>query len=193
MATIPYQAPRMVPNGLITEPNIYQIQTGSTLIEGDFATLSAGSLTKAAANAAIATIAGMIRAGTTDSYGAVAGSSRSSILGPNQAGNALIPGTNDWPQIIGFTPGLAIEMSLVQSVTLALSLVGTQAGLNYDATSGFFFVDTTQSNKIFEIVQVSGGPDSLFPAFANAGAANGVIGDSGGRVIVVALSGAALV
>jgi hypothetical protein len=193
MATIPYQAPRHVPNGLVTEPNIYQIPTAATLIEGDVTTISAGVLSKAAANAAIATVAGFVRAGTVDSYGGQAGTSRSSVLGPNQAGNALIPGTNNNPQVIAFTPGIMWELSLNQATTLATTLVGTQAGLNFDATSGFFFVDTTQSNKIFEIVQVSGGPDSLFPPFASAGAGNGVLGDSGGRVYVIALPGAGLI
>ncbi|MDE2100963.1 MAG: hypothetical protein KGL39_27200 [Patescibacteria group bacterium] len=194
-ATIGYAAPRWIPNGAVQVPNPYQValNNAQTLVEGDFAILSSNKLSKAAANAAVATIAGIVRFGNTDSYGGVAGSSRSSILGPNQAGNALIPGTNNNAMVFGFTPNMAFEMSLNTATTLAVSLIGAQAGINYDATSGYFFVDTTQVNKIFTIVQLPGGPDALYPSFQSAGGAqNGVLGDSGGRVIVTALTGAAL-
>ncbi|MDE2098155.1 MAG: hypothetical protein KGL39_12950 [Patescibacteria group bacterium] len=193
-ATIAYAAPRWIPSGPVQVPNIYQIAAngGQTLIEGDIAILSSNKLSKAAANAAVSTIAGLVQAGTTTVY-YNASPSTTTLFGYDQSGNALIPATNQNPRVLGFTPGMLFEMSLNQATTLATSLIGTSAGLNYDSTSGFFFVDTTQTNKIFTIVQISGGPDSLFPAYSVAGAANGVIGDSGGRVIVAALSGAALV
>lgn len=192
--TIPYQPIRLIETGSAGEPNVYSIPAagGQTLTEGDIATIAGGNLSKAAANAAISTIAGLVRAGN-DSVYHTASPSKTSIFGFDQIGTALMPGTNANPQIIGLGAGIQLEISLNQATTLAASLVGTQVGLGYDATTGYFFADPTAANKIAEIVQVSGGPDALNSPAGATGIGNGALGDSGGRVVVQFLSGLALV
>lgn len=196
MATIPYQAPQLVETGTASEPNVYATiaaNGGQTLTDGDFAILSSNKLSKAAANAAVTTIAGLVFAGNDSLYTLAGGAFTrgSSIFGPDQSGNALVPGTNQCPRIIGLSQ-VELWISLIQSTTLAASLVGTQVGLNYDATSGYFFADPAQTNKIAQIVEVSAGPDSLNSSVGAAGISNGVLGDSGGRVKIQFLSGLAL-
>lgn len=190
--TVPYQAPELVETGTGNEPNVYQIAAanGQTLTDGDFATLSGGQLSKAAANAAVATIAGLVFKGNDSLYRS-ATPSKTTLFGADQSGNALIPGTNQNPGIIGLSQ-VQLLLSLSTGTTLAASLIGTQVGLGYDATSGYFFADPAAANKIATIVDISAGPDSQNSGVGAAGVSNGSIGDSGGRVKISFLSGLAL-
>lgn len=191
--TVPYQAPELVETGTAQFPNIYATipaAGGQTLTDGDFATISGGNLSKAAANAAVGTIAGLVFAGNDTLYRS-ASPSKTTLFGADQSGNALIPGTNQCPRIIGLSQ-VQLWISLNQATTLAASLVGTQVGLGYDATTGYFFADPSAANKIAQITEVSAGPDSQNSGVGAAGVSNGTLGDSGGRVKISFLSGLAL-
>lgn len=190
--TIQYQPVRLIETGGTPEPTPFNIAAaaGQTLAEGDFATIAAGQLSKAAANATLASLAGIVRKGN-DSVYYNANPSKTTLFGAAQSGTALIPGTNQNPEVFGLQ-GLQFEINIINTHTLAAADVGTQVGLNYDATSGYFFVDPAQANKVAEIVAISGGPDAQNSAVGAAGIGNGVIGDSGGRVVVQFLAGTAL-
>lgn len=192
--TVPYQPPRLIESGSVTEPNLYNIPAagGQTLTEGDFATIAAGVVSKSAANPTAASIAGLVRCGNDSVYHTGA-PSKTTLFGFDQSGTALIPGTNSNPQIIGLGAGIEVEISLNQATTLAQTLVGTAVGLGYDATTGYFFADPTAANKPFNIIQISAGPDSQNSVAGAAGVSNGVIGDLGGRVIIQANTALALV
>lgn len=192
--TVPYQPPRLVETGSVQEPNVYNIPAanGQTLTEGDFATIAAGVLSKSAANPTAASLAGIVRCGNDSVYISPT-PSKTTLFGFSQQGTALIPGTNANPQVIGLGNGVQVEISLNQATTLAQSLVGTAVGLGYDATTGYFFADPTAANKPFTIVQISAGPDSQNSVAGPAGLSNGVIGDSGGRVTIIANTALALV
>lgn len=193
MANIPYQPVRLIETGTAPEPNVYNIPAagGQTLTEGDFATISAGVLSKAATNATVASLAGLVRAGN-DTVFHEGSPAKRTLFGFDQGGTALIPGTNANPSLIGLGGGIQLEISLDQGTALAQSLVGTQVGLKYDATTGYFTVDPTQANKVAQIVAISGGPDAILGGGGAAGVGNGVIGDNGGRVVIQMLSGLAL-
>jgi len=60
------------------------------------------------------------------------------------------------------------EFSLVQPFFPALN--GTQVGLTLDATTGFYVVDTSQSNKVAVITELSQGPAPFYPTIGDVGA-----------------------
>lgn len=190
--TIPYQPVRLIETGGTPEPTPFNIPAagGQTLTEGDFATLAGGNLSKAAANAAIGTLALFIRKGNDTVYVESAPGERT-LFGFSQQGTALIPGTNANPEGYGLQ-GLQFEISLNTADALAASLVGEQVGLGYDATTGYFFADPGAANKVATIVAVSGGPDALNTGFGATPVGNGEIGDNGGRVVIQFLAGTAL-
>lgn len=178
--TIAYQAPRLHGAGPLAtdDPNLNKFPFTGTLVEGDIVFLNSGVLTKAAANQAA--LAGMIPAGSANIYHAASSAGVGLNFGPDQTGTALMPATEQNLGLVEFSGGVQLEISLNQATTLANSLIGTQVGLNYDSTSGFFFADTTQTNKIGVIVLLPGGPD----APRGPQVANGQIGDLGGRVVI---------
>lgn len=189
--TIAYQAPRLLNSGpsAMDDPIINKYPFTGTLVEGDILFLSAGVLNKASANQA--SIAGMAMAGSGQVYHAASNPGVGLNFAQDQTGTALVPGTEQNLGLVQFDDGIRLEINLIQSTTLAASLVGTQVGLGYDATSGFFFVDPGQTNKIAYITQIPGGPDMPFVGSTTRGfLANGQIGDSGGRVVVAFLASA---
>lgn len=178
--TIAYMAPRLHGSGPLSEddPNINKYPFTGTLNEADIVYLNSGVATKAAANQA--SIAGMVLANSSSIYHAASGAGTGLNFGPDQTGTALVPAVEQNLGVMTFGSGVMLEISLNQATTLANSLIGTQVGLGYDATSGFFFADPTAANKIGVIQLLPGGPDS--PRGPQTG--NGQIGDSGGRVVI---------
>jgi len=71
-----------------------------------------------------------------------------------------------------------IEISLVQAWNPMLA-GGAVAGLLLDPTTGFFVADTSQSNKIFNIIGLAAGPSSV----------QGGVGLTGSRVQALTVSG----
>lgn len=188
-ATIAYQPIRLMNVGPNAENDAiisyYPLANGQTPIEGDILTISSGQLSKAAANAAA--IAGMAMFASTNIYHAFSGAGTGLNFGPDQTGTALIPATNQYMGLVQFDNNMEVEINLSQATTLATSLIGTQVGLGYDAGSGFFFADPAAGNKIATIRMIPGGPDA--PA-NRLGLSNGVIGDSGGRIVIQFLASA---
>lgn len=180
MATIQYMAPRLHGSGPLGEddPSINKYPFTGTLAEADIVFLNSGVATKAAANQAA--IAGMVMAPSASIYHAASNAGVGLNFGPDQTGNALIPATEQNLGVLIFSSGVWLEISLNQATTLANSLVGTQVGLGYDATTGYFFADPGAANKVGIIELLPGGPDA--PRGAQTG--NGQIGDLGGRVVI---------
>jgi hypothetical protein len=185
VATIAYAAPRLVPTGPIadSDPSYNYYPFTGTINEADFLTLSAGVAAQATQSAiggaGPTALAGLAIFPQTNVYHAFSGAGTGLNFGSDQTGTALVPATNQFIGAVAFYFGARLEISLNTAITLANSLVGTQVGIAY--VSPFYVADTTVTNKVATIVQLPGGPDQ--PA-GRAGISNGVLGDSGGRVII---------
>jgi hypothetical protein len=112
-----------------------------------------------------------------------------SIMVGNQS---LLGATNSLPPLLPLEVPLAyvcklidnaiFEFSLRQTIAWSPTLVNAQVGLYLDATSGFYTVDTAQSNKVAYIIGPADGVQSVV----------GTTGDYGKRVQVIFLNSATL-
>ena len=183
MATIAYQPIRLLNVGPNAEGDAiigyFPLAGGQTPIEGDLLTISGGNISKAAANAAA--LAGMALFASSQIYHAFSNAGSGLNFAADQTGTALVPAINQYIGVVQFDNSMEVEISLNQATTLATTLVGTQVGIGLDGTTGFFFADPSAGNKVAVIQKVSGGPDA--PS-GRLGLSNGVLGDSGGRVVI---------
>lgn len=143
--------------------------TGSNAID-DILILTGGVLSKAATNAAIATIAGQALKASGSLYATTAPTSQT-LFGASTVGTVLTPGLPLQMEVSPWMQGTQIEMSLVQAVTATTP--GTLVGLTLDATTGYFVADASQANKIATVISVVSQPSQPW-----------VLTDTGVRVIV---------
>jgi hypothetical protein len=101
----------------------------------------------------------------------------SSRLGATNSVAPLTPTEAPMLYVVGLGFGQLVEMNLNQNTAWSPMLLNTQVGLTLDATTGFFTVDPTQSNKVAVIVDQR-------PGVYIGPTASGSSGDIGTRVIV---------
>lgn len=145
--------------------------TGANAID-DILILSSGLLSKAATNAAVTTLAGQALKPSTSLY-ATASPSPATLVGASTVGTVLTPGLPLQMEFSPWVAGTFVMLSLVQAVAVATP--GLAVGLLLDGTTGYFVADTSQSNKVGNIVRVVDSTPAYIPW---------VITDTGVRVIV---------
>lgn len=147
--------------------------TGTNAVD-DVLVLAAGVLTKAATNAAIATLAGLALKNYAALYYSAAGGT-GALFGIGTTGTALTPGTPQQMEVNPWYEGTFVQMSLNQVWNPGVGVgPGTTVGLALDAPTGYFVADSTQANKIGVAV-------ALVVLSSQQGAA---VGDTGLRILV---------
>ena len=141
----------------------------------------------AATNAAGASGASIVGIAENDSNeiffsgtGGSIGVGNQSLLGATQSLPPLLPLEVPLAYVASAAgAGAVFEFSLRQTIAWSPTLVGTQVGLYLDATSGFYVMDTAQSNKVAYIKQSADG--------APINSVTGTVGDYGKRVQIIFL------
>lgn len=185
MATIAYSEPLTIQPAGSIEPDLLPFPVTLPVLRGDFVVLTSGNAVRAGANVATGFIGMAAQDGNT-TFGLPPGSpvqtrltANTAIFGYGTYNTPLQPNVDvSQLRVIAAHNQQGFVMNLSQAVTWATTLIGTTAGLNYDATSGFFFVDTGLANKVCTIIASADGPD------------RGTVGDLGKRVIVTFLPAA---
>lgn len=162
---------------------------GSTFTAANPLTNSIGAQ-RAATNASTG-ILGMAACASNETYfdgygGSFTAGTPGSRLGSTNTIDPLTPTEAPNGYVVGLGQGTLIEMNLNSaSGAFSYNLVGTTAGITLDATTGWFTVDSTQSNKVVTIVDHR-------PGVYIGPTAQGNPGDLGARVIVEFTSGLGL-
>src|SRR5271166_4498872 len=184
MAALPAAEPEMYGGfGGENEPNIVTVNIAAisgTFLRGDFLVYNGTNVLKAATNPTIATVLGMSAFGSLDFYfagvGGAAAVNDAALFGATVSSTALMPADANLPRVLATFGQFPFEMSLIQAWAPSTQVGPAKAGLTLDA-SGYFVADTTQSNKILNIIGSVDGPGK------------GVVGDTYKRVIVSFISG----
>lgn len=137
-------------------------------------------VTGAATNASASIVGMSINSSAAIFFSGVGGSTgtgEQSLFGATNSLPPLEPAEIFMAPVVKAGFGAIFEMSLVQA--FYPNLIASTAGLTLDATSGFYVVDNSQSNKILNIIGQSSGVPSV----------TGVPGQTGCRVLVQFNSG----
>ena len=180
MAVIPYGAPiANVASGQMGPP-IFSARcySSNTIADADFVQIDgshAGYIDTCAADVASGII-GIAQHGSSAVYDQIA-TGIQGVFGSSQENTNLFPGT----------PGEILVVTLGANIIVAINLpattgwvsggthqanLGTEVGLNIDGTTGFFYADDQEANKVAYISQKIIGPGQ------------GGVGDLGARVYI---------
>ena len=170
MAALLAQEPAYYGSGQFDEPDTLSLPIGTATKRGDIGVLAAGVVNKAAANAASGVV-GLIQFGSVDIY-YNSSATDVTLFGVSTANTALMSSEPANVHLIAAHNFQPFEISLIQAWSPSTQLGAAIAGINIDGTTGFFVADTTQTNKILNVIGAVDGPT------------RGTVGDTFKRVIV---------
>jgi hypothetical protein len=196
LATIAYAPPQVQIEAYNTPPGPRKAPAGTghtgtaVILPGDFVTIAAGVLTRAATgtNANVFGIANMGEQQIWGPYGGNSAVNVQGVFGTTQAlaGGPLIPEDSIDVAVYPLVGNQIFEMSLSnvtgwQSGGTYQANYGTTGGFLLDTTTNLFVFDPSQANKPLTIFAKAIGPNILLPSGVVIG--KGTVGDLGARVI----------
>ena len=150
--TIPYQMMLTYLPGSAGSQPIFTIKAGATeIVDGAVVKLSSGTAIACAANDN-ANILGIIQGDSFQVFKQVT-TGLQGVFGKDQVGTGLFPSTPGDVRIATLGPPILVVGNLPATTGWISggtnqATYGTSVGLNLDATTGFYFFDDQQSNKI---------------------------------------------
>jgi hypothetical protein len=189
--TISYQMPIAIPNGAVNAVPILAITAGATEITD-------GAFVKLSSNTAIACVAG----DSANILGIIQGDSFAvfnqittglqGVFGSSQVNTGLFPATPGQVRVATLGSPILVEGNLAANTGWISggthqAVLGTAVGLNLDATSGFYYFDTTQTEvgTVVGVMTLDGNVILGPPAAATPQSPTGLLG---ARVLVSFLS-----
>jgi hypothetical protein len=179
--TVPYQAPIANVAAGQLGPNIFSARPYGTghIAASDFVILDgshAGYIKTAAANPAV--VLGIAQHDSVAVYDQIT-TGLQGVFGASQENTPLFPGTPGEVLVVTLGAGIIVAINLPATTGWVSggtnqANIGTAVGLNIDSTTGFFYADDQESNKVATIVGKIIGPQALF----------GTVGDLAARVYV---------
>jgi hypothetical protein len=176
MATINYQPPIAQTEAQLPSPGVQGLPASSHCNEADIVVLSSGQIAPAAVNVATG-IAGIVQQDSNAVFADTTSGNLQGVFGSSQINTGLVPGAPIWVLFLPLGPPITVEINLPATTGWVSggtnqANVGTAVGLNKDGTTGFYYADDQQTNKVAHIVGKVVGPFK------------GGVGDLGARVLI---------